>query len=492
MPHRSQFSDVEFALVKDYLVSEAGLVFDESRRAGLAAVLSDRVSSVGVADVAAYVGLLRTEAASDERQRLLDLVTVQETHFYRNPPQMEALRRHLLPELLRTSAGRDRPLTVWSAGCSTGEEPYTLAMMLLELSPMLGARSTARILGTDVSAEALRAAARATYTTRSLGAIPPTVASRWLEARPGSTYEVKDSVRRLVELRLHNLVTQNAPFGIGEVDLVVCRNVTIYFDRATTARLIESFHEVLAPGGYLVLGHSETLWQLTDSFALMQLGDAFVYRRAERPESPSPGSPGRPRHPGTGAPRSLGVPTRPAAQRDRPPGAPASAAPGKRSPLPSPRSSAPVETSVEELLAEAFSALAEGAYDRAAQAAAAATAVNSLLAPAYLVLGEAHGALGEDSKAVTALRKAVYLEPQHAHAHFLLAVSLARLGQRAPAAAAYRAAAKSLVSAAHQDLERFLGGRSGAELVGLCRLLAAEQEAAVEVAGAPAAPGALP
>jgi chemotaxis protein methyltransferase CheR len=443
----SLLSDEEFAEVRKHLADEAGLAFDESRRAGLAAILADRVRTIGAPDVAAYLAYVREEAAGAERQRLLDLVTVQETHFFRNPPQMEALRRQLLPELLRASAGRGRPLTVWSAGCSTGEEPYTLAMLLLELSPAVASRG-ARILATDVSAKALRAAARATYTTRSLGAMPPTVGDRWLTAKPGSAYEVKEAARRLVELRLHNLVTEDPPFAAGEVDLVVCRNVTIYFDRATTARVIGMFHDVLAPGGYLVLGHSETLWQLTDAFSLMQIGDAFVYRRAEAGDAPK------------------STRRRPAAHKP----------PARRRPLlPVPRTQ-PVEQSFEDLLAKAGAALAKGAYDKAARAAAAAVAVNSLCAPAYLVLGEAHAALGLDGKAATALRKAVYLEPQDAHAHFLLAVSLARLGQARQAAAAYRAAGRALVSGQHQDLDRFLGGRSRAELVGLCRILADEQD----------------
>ena len=101
-------------------------------------------------------------------------MTVQETHFFRNAPQMEALRRRILPELLRRAAGRDRPLTIWSAGCSTGEEAYTLAMLLLELSPSCAVAGTgARIVGTDMSAAALRAARRATYTGRTLESAPP-------------------------------------------------------------------------------------------------------------------------------------------------------------------------------------------------------------------------------------------------------------------------------------------------------------------------------
>ena len=156
-------TDLDFETVRDYLAAGAGLVFDHSRRAGLSAVVLERMHATSTVSVDAYLRLVESPKGAEERQRLLDAVTVQETYFFRNPPQMEALRRRILPELLRRSAGRDRPLTIWSAGCSTGEEAYTLAMLLLKLPPMLGIHSETRIVGTDVSAQAL-ASARAAST----------------------------------------------------------------------------------------------------------------------------------------------------------------------------------------------------------------------------------------------------------------------------------------------------------------------------------------
>ena len=171
-------TDTDFETVRDYLAAGAGLVFDDSRRAGLAAIVTERMHVTGTKTVAAYLHLVGGPKGGDERQQLIDAVTVQETYFFRNPPQMEALRRRVLPELLRRSAGRDRPLTIWSAGCSTGEEPYTLAMLLLELSPMLGFRSETRIVGTDVSAEALDAARRGVYMGRTVETAPSMLRDR--------------------------------------------------------------------------------------------------------------------------------------------------------------------------------------------------------------------------------------------------------------------------------------------------------------------------
>jgi chemotaxis protein methyltransferase CheR len=461
-------SDADFAAVRAYLESEAGLVFDDSRRAGLGAVLAERVRATGTPDVATYLAGLDGEAGRAERQRLLDEVTVRETHFFRNPPQMEALRRRVLPELLRRAAGRDRPLTIWSAGCSTGEEPYTLAMMLLELSPMLGKNVDVRIVGTDVSADALRAAARAVYSGRTMDPMPPAVRDRWMEPRPGGAFMVGDQPRRLVQLRLHNLVTEPPPFERGEVDLVVCRNVTIYFGRETTTLLVGAFHDVLAEGGYLLLGHSETLWQVSNAFSLVPVGDAFVYRRSHDARRSASSSRRWPIRRAAPAP-SLALPE--ATPRPRPVARRAAA----------PRRDATV------LLASAQQALDAGDYAGAAATAADAVAADPLLAPAYVVIGQARSTLGQDAPAVAALRKAVYLDPAAGHAHVLLAGALARLGQHGPASVSYRAAAGALAGMGPDRTAGFLGGRDPRELAGLCERLAAES---ARLAGAAvAAPG---
>ena len=468
-------SDADFAVTREFLLATAGLVFDESRRAGLSAVLADRLRVTGAVSVPAYLEALDGDRGELERQRLLDGVTVQETHFFRNTPQMEALRRRVLPELLRRAAGRDRPLTIWSAGCSTGEEPYTLAMLLLELSPMLASQAKARIVATDVSAEALRAARRATYTGRTLESAPPMVRDRWFEPRGGGALVVKEQVTRLVELQLHNLVTDPPPFGPGEVDLIVCRNVTIYFNRATTGLLVGSFHDSLAEGGYLLLGHSETLWQVSNAFSLVPVGDAFVYRRAHDARHNAP-------------PRRRRVTTRPAPAVETKPVATvlpaADLAPRARQP----RSATP-DTGGLAHLAAAREHLAGGDYSAAVQAAEAAVQADSLLAPAYVLLGRARTTLGQDSGAVDALRKAVYLDPTAGDAHFLLAGALARLGHHGAAAVSYRAAAASLGRTDARSRDDLLGGRDLAELVDLCEQLADSSDLQARRSAAFTAPG---
>ncbi|HEX7104854.1 MAG TPA: CheR family methyltransferase, partial [Acidothermaceae bacterium] len=275
-------TDEEFDLVRRILEKAAGLVHDETRRESLNFSVMTRVEATGSQSVAAYLALVASPGGVVERQRLIDEVTIQETHFFRNPPQIRALRQHVLPELIRRAVVTDRPVNIWSAGCSTGEEPYSVAMLVRELLPM-ATREHVRVLGTDVSANALRIAEQASYGARAVQMAEPVDLARWFTL-VGDNYLVRDDVRDLVELRLHNLVTEAPPFEPGEVDLVLCRNVTIYFNRATTKELMGRFHAVLRNGGYLFLGHSETLWQMSDAFTLVPLGDAFVYRRDDHPD----------------------------------------------------------------------------------------------------------------------------------------------------------------------------------------------------------------
>jgi chemotaxis protein methyltransferase CheR len=444
----AQLSDSDFAAVRDYLAKTAGLVFDQNRRAGLAVVVSDRLQASGARGVGGYLAALHGADGEAERTRLLDGVTVQETHFFRNAPQMAALRSRVLPDLMRRAARRKRPLTIWSAGCSTGEEAYTVAMLILELSASTGPAALApRIVATDISAGAVHTAREGIYRGRSLATMPPGSGERWLEPRPTGGWAVRDEVRRLVEFRVHNLVGDPPPFGPGEVDLVLCRNVSIYFSRETTRSLIGGFHGVLAEGGYLLLGHSETLWQVSDAFTLVPMGEAFVYRRAAdmRPRT------SRISKATARAPRQV-------ARRRT--------------------AAAPVDH-----LAAARQAFAAGAYGEAARVAEAATAADPLNAEGYVVLGHARTTLGLDTQALGPLRKAVYLDPTAGHAHFLLGGALSRVGQHGPAAVSYRAAARALPLVPRTVLDSYLGGRSVQDLVDLClRLALAAGESAADVA----------
>lgn len=460
---RVTLTDVEYDALRALLARTAGLVFDEARRDSVAYSVAERLRATGVGTVAAYVVLLE---GAEERQRLVDEVTIQETHFFRNPPQVRALRSTVLPELLRAAEQRGGRLRVWSAGCSTGEEPYTVAMLLRELLPGRAA-ADARVFATDVSQRALAAARAASYGARAVQMAAPEDLARFFVEEPDGRWRVREEVRDLVELRHHNLVTDPPPFAEGEVDLVLCRNVTIYFGRETTRALVHRFSRVLRPGGYLLLGHSETLWQVSDEFGLVALGSgdsaAFVYRRLDGAHAGAPA-----------ADRRRVLPDR--RTGDDPPPLTRDRRRGPRRGLadPPPARPLPAVAPPADPLVEARSALQCGRYEHAAELAAKAAADAPLRGEAHYLRGVALSSLGRDPEALVDLRKAVYLAPQDGFAHFLLAGVLGRLGDPVAARREYAAAAETLGGRPGDTTAPELGGRSVQELRALCLRLSRE------------------
>ncbi len=495
-------TDEEFDLVRRILEKAAGLVHDDTRRDSLNFSVLSRVEATGVGSVAAYLALVASPNGAVERQRLIDEVTIQETHFFRNPPQIRALRQHVLPELIRRAVATDRPVNIWSAGCSTGEEPYSVAMLIRELLPM-ASREHVRVLGTDVSSNALRIAEQARYGARAVQMAEPVDLARWF-SQVGDNYVVRDDVRDLVELRLHNLVTEAPPFEPGEVDLVLCRNVTIYFNRATTKELMGRFHSVLRNGGYLFLGHSETLWLMSDAFTLVPLGDAFVYRRDEQPDrravlperrteegdAPILLSERRNRSDRRGKdPESGRVVKLPKGEALPPewPRVPKGVVQKKqdtgRRRTDTPAQPGDAAGGATDHVESARRALAAGRYADAVVAAGRAARADSLLVEPHLIAGEALVNLGRDADAVKELRQAVYLKSDCAPAHLLLAGALDRLGEPAAAGRAYRAAAATVRELPGDLVAAFFGGREASELVDLCIRLAMQAERAARAKG---------
>jgi chemotaxis protein methyltransferase CheR len=462
------FADADVDAVAQRLTEVAGLVFDEGRRPGLVAALAHRWEILGTPDISDYLRLLGSPEGADERQRLLDAVTIQETYFFRNGPQMRALREQVLPDLVRRAAAERRELRIWSAGCSTGEEPYSLAMLALETMEELGLFVRACVVGTDVSASAVNAARQGRYRGRTLDLAEHEFADRWFVAASDGYSDVHPEVRALVDLRVHNLVSDPAPFAPGEADLVVCRNVTIYFAKPTTARVIAGFHDVLAPHGYLLLGHAETLWQVSEAFDLLPVGEAFVYRKSE---------------PARSARVAINGADRPAARGHGPRKQRRSFL--RRADVTVVRATptaTPEQAPASQELAGAEEALLAGRYVEALERAQRAIALDPLAIEGYALAGRAAVALGDDRAALGPLRKAVFLEPGCAEAHFTLAGVLARAGQHAAASAAYRAAAAAVPTTSAARLHRMLDGRDPASLIELCERLAASTDRAAQAA----------
>jgi hypothetical protein len=297
-----------------------------------------------------------------------------------------------------------------------------------------------------------------------------------LRPEPDGSHLVRDEVRQLVTFAHHNLVTDPPPFDRGQVDLVVCRHVTIYFSRETTRRVVEGFRDVLDVGGWLLMGPTENLWQVSESFVAVPVGEVFAYQPAAAAlaSTATPASPAELRMRAAG--RSP-VGPRPRPRRARP--APAAAAPSSdRLPGAARHGWALDALTVARTAFDAGDY--EGATRRSAELVARPGVPDAVQVAAYTLLGQARLNRADPGGAAEPLQRAVYLDPMAGDAHFLLAVALSGSGKRAAASAAYRAAAMTLPQVPAERARRILDGRRVDELVQLCRRLADDTGGAAE------------
>lgn len=265
-----ELSHDQFSAVSDLVHRTCGLNLHEGKFGMVRARLTSRLREVGMTDFESYLESVAHDRTGRELAHLVDVLTTNKTGFFREPRHFEFLRERLLPELARPG----RPLRVWSAGCSSGEEPYTLAMVLHD---ELGADAHVRILATDISATMLARARRGSYPQDSLEPVPAPARLRHFTivapVRP-RVYEVKPHLRSMIRFAQLNLMD---PWPMkAQFDLVCCRNVMIYFDQPTQQRLVDRFWEIVEPGGYFFVGHSESLAAIDHGFRYIQ---PAVYRR---------------------------------------------------------------------------------------------------------------------------------------------------------------------------------------------------------------------
>jgi chemotaxis protein methyltransferase CheR len=213
----------------------------------------------------------------DEFQEMFNRITINETSFFRNEPQLEVFEKQILPELLERRAGVKR-IRVWSAACSSGEEPYTLAMMLHRT---LGVRLSdwrIEILGTDISEKILQTAAKGEYTNYSIRTTSPLIVERYFK-KNGPLFTIDPTIRSMVTFEKHNLKDRLAAKRHGIWDVIFCRNVLIYFDKPMKEQVINTFAEQLAADGTLFIGHSETLRDLNTPFQPLAIPQGFCYSK---------------------------------------------------------------------------------------------------------------------------------------------------------------------------------------------------------------------
>ena len=207
---------------------------------------------------------------------LIEVLTINETYFYREDKQLSIYKEIILPQLMECSS--NRPIKIWSAACSTGEEPYSLAIMTAESGKYTS--NDVKIIGTDINKKVLEIAKDASYNKRSLSfrRIP----ERWLQTYFNETsisYDVKDSIKEMVHFNYLNLLDAAENNRYEEYDVIFCRNVLIYFDEETVKKVVTAFYHALKKGGYLFLGHAETISKFNIGFETINTNGTFYYRK---------------------------------------------------------------------------------------------------------------------------------------------------------------------------------------------------------------------
>jgi chemotaxis protein methyltransferase CheR len=447
---QATLSDDTFHQFQRFLIEQSGLYFARDREDALMVGLAERMAVTGATSAQDYFERLNDPVhGQQECKALFDLLTIGETSFFRNPAQFSAFMELVIPQLIQRSGTGRRSIRVWSAGCSSGEEAYTAAICLLETLPKPESW-TIEVIGTDINQRSLELARQGAYRMRAFRTMPPAYLDKYFQ-REDDAYRVNPEVRALVRFVYHNMVRDPyIPMGLGECDVIFCRNVTIYFPLDVTKRVVEKMFHSLVPEGYLFIGHAETLWQITNRYRTVEYPQTFFYQRppmgkrvdakaAPRPFVPLPVVTAR-----TETPASA----RAFASRRTAPRAVTEAftraleAYHRKSYEDAFEQFARLSKEQPNLLRAAFMQgliLAnQGRYEPAVSLLRQLLQKDNLFGEAYYLLGVLYQKLGELDQAVEALQKAVYVDPNVAVAHYQLGEVFRQQQQSDKARRAYR------------------------------------------------------
>lgn len=495
---RKDLTPDEFQMFRDWIHKHSGIFLEDIKIDSLRISLVTRATRFDYTDYRDYFKHLSSD--EEEFKELMNLVTINETSFFRFPAQFDALRDKVIPEILQNKPLTERQFRVWSAGCSTGEEPYTIAMTLLDstLDP-LGYQM--EVMGSDVSTQALDRAKKGVYPARALNNLSQDTIQRYFEPvadghRPGKR------VRDLCSFHFHNLIKEPYPLAfMSKWDVIFCRNVTIYFRLESTRRVVDHFYEALNPGGYLFIGHSETLTSVSDRFEPVEINGVFLYRKpqSKRVLSFSEVIARRKEEDRSAAEeRAAKRRVRLAKSAEKASAAPADA-PSTPSVQPagdgssaemlvgeahrlleSADAAGALESAMRALELEpdnldahvvaAFAFADRGDLDAATAQAKDALRVNPLAAPARYILGVIKREQGDLAGAESEFKRTIYIDRNFVLAHFALAGVYRQRGELASACREYENTMSALYTNPEGDWTAFLGGFKPDLLARTCEL----------------------
>lgn len=278
---RISLTEKQFAKMRDVIYKRSGIHFPDNKKYILESRLGHRLVELEMDDYDQYIAFLTMGPYQNEEfQEMFNRITINETSFFRNDAQLQVFEKQILPELLEARATTKR-LRIWSAACSTGEEPFTLAIIVHR---SLGIRLPdwrIEIMGTDISERVLRTAQSGIYTNYSMRSTPELIKSKYFREDKGS-WHIRDDIRDMVSFQLHNLKDTMAARAHGTWDVIFCRNVLIYFDDVMKSQVAKMFATQLATDGTLFIGHSENIREVTDAFEPMPIPQGFCYRKRSK------------------------------------------------------------------------------------------------------------------------------------------------------------------------------------------------------------------
>ena len=276
MAEPEALSPEAFRRLCEFLYRRTGMVFTEAKRYFVERRVHDRIAATGSVTFDSYFARLRSDVHGEVEQ-FINAFTVNETYFYREDHQLRCLSSDLLPKRV-SGKRRGDPVRIWSAPCATGEEPYSVAIWLLENWPDVDAYDV-EIVGSDIDTRALAAAREGIFGRRALMRLTPELIAKYFNVLDEDRWSILEDLRQSVRFTSVNLVDQGDTRGHGRFDVIFCRNVLIYFDEASRRLAAENLFENLAPGGFICLGHSESMSRISPLFEVARYADAIVYRR---------------------------------------------------------------------------------------------------------------------------------------------------------------------------------------------------------------------
>jgi chemotaxis protein methyltransferase CheR len=290
-----QLSEAEMRLLQTLVYQECGMFFDARRAHFLQDRLQRRLRECRMDSFYSYYRLLISAAGRQELIKLVENLTVNETSFFRNKAQLDLFHKQILDEIVaKKEERREYQIRIWSAGCSTGQEPYTIAMLVADAlayyqlrmpgagefawpRPLIPPPWRVEIPASDINYTVLRAAQEGIYNEHQMSSVDYSYRLRYFD-KVGERYAIKKAIKEPVHFDFHNLKTEFLP---QQHDVIFCRNVMMYFDEAEQRRVVEKFYRCLSPGGYLLVGHAESLLGLSQKFAMVYRNSGTAYKRIE-------------------------------------------------------------------------------------------------------------------------------------------------------------------------------------------------------------------